>query len=78
MFEHAIRQELEARLTLEAELAIAAERDQFELFYQPQVRLTDGAVIGVEALIRWQHPIAASSRRGSSCPSSTRPLFPSV
>jgi diguanylate cyclase (GGDEF)-like protein/PAS domain S-box-containing protein len=56
MFETAIREELEARLTLEAELALAAEREQFELFYQPQVRLTDGAVIGAEALIRWRHP----------------------
>jgi diguanylate cyclase (GGDEF)-like protein/PAS domain S-box-containing protein len=56
MFENAIRQELEARLTLEAELARAAEQNEFELFYQPQVRLTDGGVIGAEALIRWRHP----------------------
>ncbi len=56
MFENAIRQELEARLMLEAELVLAAEHDQFELFYQPQVRLTDGALIGAEALIRWRHP----------------------
>jgi diguanylate cyclase (GGDEF)-like protein/PAS domain S-box-containing protein len=56
MFENAIRHEIEARLTLEAELALAIEHDQFELFYQPQVRLTDGAVIGAEALIRWRHP----------------------
>ncbi len=56
MFENAIRQELEARLTLEAELERAAEQDEFELFYQPQVRLTDGGLIGAEALIRWRHP----------------------
>src|SRR5579859_1665996 len=56
MFEHAIRQELEARLTLEAELSLAIERDEFELFYQPQVRLVDGGLIGAEALIRWRHP----------------------
>ena len=57
MFENAIRQELEARLTLEAELARAVEQNEFELFYQPQVRLTDGGVIGAEALIRWRHPV---------------------
>ena len=57
MFERAIRQELEARLTLEAELACAAQRNEFELFYQPQVRLTDGGLIGAEALIRWRHPV---------------------
>ena len=57
IFESAIRQELEARLTLEAELALAAERNEFELFYQPQVRLTDGGLIGAEALIRWRHPV---------------------
>jgi EAL domain-containing protein (putative c-di-GMP-specific phosphodiesterase class I) len=47
---------LEARLTLEAELALAGERSEFELFYQPQVRLTDGGLTGAEALIRWRHP----------------------
>jgi diguanylate cyclase (GGDEF)-like protein/PAS domain S-box-containing protein len=57
IFENAIRQELEKRLTLEAELARAAERNEFELFYQPQVRLTDGGLIGAEALIRWRHPV---------------------
>jgi EAL domain-containing protein (putative c-di-GMP-specific phosphodiesterase class I) len=55
-FENSIRQELESRLTLEAELALAAERGEFELFYQPQVRLDDSSLIGAEALIRWRHP----------------------
>jgi len=57
IFESAIRQELEARLTLEAELVRAVERNEFELFYQPQVRLVDGSPIGAEALIRWRHPV---------------------
>jgi diguanylate cyclase (GGDEF)-like protein/PAS domain S-box-containing protein len=56
MFENSIRHELEARLRLEAELALAIEREEFELFYQPQVRLIDGGLIGAEALIRWRHP----------------------
>jgi diguanylate cyclase (GGDEF)-like protein len=57
MFENAIRQELESRLTLESELALAADRGEFELFYQPQVRLVDGSLVGAEALIRWRHPV---------------------
>ena len=56
LFESAIREELESRLALEAGLALAVERDEFELFYQPQVRLLDGGIIGAEALIRWRHP----------------------
>jgi diguanylate cyclase (GGDEF)-like protein/PAS domain S-box-containing protein len=57
VFENSIRQELENRLTLESELALAADRGEFELFYQPQVRLVDGRLVGAEALIRWRHPV---------------------
>lgn len=57
LFEDAIRRELETRLTLEAELAVAADRNEFELFYQPQLHLADGSLIGAEALIRWRHPV---------------------
>lgn len=57
IFESAIRQELENRLTLKSELALAADRGEFELFYQPQVRLVDGSLVGAEALIRWRHPV---------------------
>ena len=56
MFDNSMRQELEARVTLEAELALAVERGEFELFYQPQVHLADGRLSGAEALIRWRHP----------------------
>ncbi len=44
------------RLTLESSLRNALERDQFELFYQPQVRVRDRSVTGMEALLRWNHP----------------------
>lgn len=44
------------RFTLEGQLRHALVRKQFELYYQPQVSLVTGEIIGAEALIRWNHP----------------------
>jgi diguanylate cyclase (GGDEF)-like protein len=44
------------RLALERDLRQALERDEFELFYQPQFSFSRNAIAGVEALIRWRHP----------------------
>ncbi len=44
------------RMTLETDLRMALERNEFELFYQPQIELSTGKIVGNEALIRWQHP----------------------
>ena len=45
-----------ARLALLGELRHALDNDEFELHYQPKVRLSTGVVEGVEALVRWRHP----------------------
>ncbi|MGN6280761.1 EAL domain-containing protein [Frateuria sp.] len=43
-------------LTMEGELRQALARDEFEPYLQPFCRLADGAVVGYEALLRWNHP----------------------
>lgn len=44
------------RLNLEGELRHAVEREEFVVFYQPQIDLRRGEIDSVEALVRWQHP----------------------
>ncbi|MET0426084.1 MAG: bifunctional diguanylate cyclase/phosphodiesterase [Actinoplanes sp.] len=49
--EHSLEQ-----LALMADLRAAIDRGELELHYQPKIRLGDGSVAGVEALVRWRHP----------------------
>jgi EAL domain-containing protein (putative c-di-GMP-specific phosphodiesterase class I) len=51
-----LRAQAQARRSLDLELRRAFVESEFELSFQPQIRLADETVIGAEALIRWRHP----------------------
>ena len=61
---------VEDRLTLELDLRGALERGEYYLVYQPIFELESGRVLGVEALLRWNHPV-----RGSVQPDAFIPLL---
>jgi diguanylate cyclase (GGDEF)-like protein/PAS domain S-box-containing protein len=56
-FSHEMIRATEERLALERDMRLGLERGQFKLYYQPQIDTSDWRICGVEALIRWQHPI---------------------
>src|SRR5262249_49937849 len=55
-FTPVMRARLSARQELDTQLRRAHLNKEFVLYLQPQVRLSDGEVVGAEALLRWQHP----------------------
>jgi diguanylate cyclase (GGDEF)-like protein/PAS domain S-box-containing protein len=55
-FEPGMNARAAERQALESGLRHAVERKQFVLYYQPKINLATGAIVGVEALVRWSHP----------------------
>jgi diguanylate cyclase (GGDEF)-like protein len=63
VYQEDMRGSLLARLDLEADLRRALDQDEFLVYYQPVLALAEERIVGVEALVRWQHP-----RRGLLAP----------
>ena len=57
VFETGMQDTLQDRMELEMDLREALEKDEFFLAYQPTIDLSDMSPTGVEALIRWEHPV---------------------
>jgi diguanylate cyclase (GGDEF)-like protein/PAS domain S-box-containing protein len=51
-----LNEQLQQRLAIEQGLRTAEQRDELRLLYQPKIDLVSGRIIGVEALLRWEHP----------------------
>ncbi|HEV3070699.1 MAG TPA: EAL domain-containing protein [Solirubrobacteraceae bacterium] len=70
LFESGMEDDVQSRMELEMDLREALENDQFYLEYQPTFALQDMSPTGVEALIRWKHPV-----RGTIQPNDFIPLL---
>jgi diguanylate cyclase (GGDEF)-like protein len=68
-FDETMRTEAAARLELQTALHWAIERDEMRVFYQPLVEVASGRVVGLEGLVRWDHP-----ERGLLAPASFVPI----
>ncbi len=68
-FNEDMNNEFTSRVTLERELRKALEEQQFHVYFQPKVNSSSGSVVGLECLIRWQHP-----QRGLVLPGEFIPL----
>ncbi|PYQ54033.1 MAG: diguanylate cyclase [Acidobacteria bacterium] len=69
IFDAKMRAEAVARLQLETDLRRGIERNELRLVYQPIVNLDSRAIVGFEALVRWQHP-----KRGFVSPAAFIPI----
>jgi diguanylate cyclase (GGDEF)-like protein/PAS domain S-box-containing protein len=75
IFDTAALASAQTELLLEADLAPALERREFQLFYQPIVSLASNEIVGLEALLRWQHPVLGLIPPGDFVPIAERTGF---
>jgi diguanylate cyclase (GGDEF)-like protein/PAS domain S-box-containing protein len=68
--ERGLSKESRGRLELENDLRLALEREEFRVYYQPEIDLKSGDIVSMEALLRWEHP-----RRGRVAPLEFIPLI---
>jgi diguanylate cyclase (GGDEF)-like protein/PAS domain S-box-containing protein len=69
IFDEVMREQAERRMQLESDLHLALTRREFRIYYHPIIALSDMKIVGVEALLRWEHP-----RRGIISASEFLPL----
>ncbi len=70
VYNDSMREELLREQVITNEMESALEEGQFLLYFQPKVNLESGAIVGVEALVRWQHP-----EKGLLLPKDFVPIF---
>ncbi len=68
IFDPAVTNKLNASRGLLKKIQEALEKEQFRLYYQPKVDCRLGKVVGVEALVRWQHPVLGLRGPGEFLP----------
>jgi diguanylate cyclase (GGDEF)-like protein len=73
VFEPQLYDRLRQRIDIEQALGSAIANDEFALYFQPRVRTRDGVLVGLEALLRWNHP-----ERGLLSPGDFIPLIDSA
>lgn len=73
VFEPQLYDRLRQRIDIEQALGSAIANDEFALYFQPRVRTRDGVLVGLEALLRWNHP-----ERGLLSPGDFIPLIESA
>jgi diguanylate cyclase (GGDEF)-like protein len=67
-FDHSLSGTIKKRAQLKQRLLVAIEHDQFQLHYQPRVDPASGALLSMEALLRWYHPEAGMIAPGDFIP----------
>jgi diguanylate cyclase (GGDEF)-like protein/PAS domain S-box-containing protein len=68
VFKSSMRETVKGRLKMETELRRALDRGELRLHYQPQVDLRTSRIVGLEALVRWEHPERGLVPPGSFIP----------